>query len=376
MRLRTPLAFAVALAAILPAPALAAEAFYGVTTENQLVTFASDSPGAVRSSVPLTGLAEGERILGIDVRPATGQLYALGTTNRVFVVSPLSGAARPLGGPFSPPLAGTAFGFDFNPQSDRIRVVSDGRQNLRLNPDDGQVTNADNALAYADGDPNAGANPAVTGAAYTNNVAGAKETQLFDIDTARDVLVLQNPNAGTLTTVGPLNVDVNDPVSFDVAADGRAFVSAQRAGQPGPELFTVDLKTGALTPAAGDRSFAGAPVRGIAAAGPVPDDKGAPAVVVSADRLATRSSLRRALRFSASCSEACALEVMLLRGTTTLERSRGALAAAGRTGFALKASNARKRLARSRSRVTLTLRVIATDAAGNQFVTRRTIRFG
>jgi len=375
MRLRTPLALAVALGAVGPAPALAAEAFYGVTAENQLVTFASDSPGALRSSVPLTGLAAGERILGIDVRPSTGQLYALGNTNRVYVITPLSGAARALGAPFSPPLAGTAFGFDFNPQADRIRVVSDGRQNLRLNPEDGQVVNSDNPLTYADGDPGAGSNPAVIGAAYTNNVAGATETQLLDVDAARDVLVAQNANAGTLTTVGPLNADVADPVGFDIAGDGRAFVAARREGQGASELFTVDLGTGALTPAAAERSVLRASVRGIAAAGPVPDDTTPPVMVVSADRLASKASLRRQLKFSVSCSEACELEAELLRGRRGIERARATLAGADRSGFNLRASRTRRKLSRSRGRMTLTLRVTATDAAGNRFITRRTIRF-
>jgi hypothetical protein len=38
---------------------------------------------------------------------------------------------------FMPVLAGTSFGFDFNPTVDRIRLVSDSGQNLRLNPNSG-----------------------------------------------------------------------------------------------------------------------------------------------------------------------------------------------------------------------------------------------
>ena len=39
----------------------------------------------------------------------------------------------------SPPLNGTGFGFAFDPVADRIRVVSDSEQNLRINPDTGTV---------------------------------------------------------------------------------------------------------------------------------------------------------------------------------------------------------------------------------------------
>ncbi len=376
MRLRTPLALAVALCAAGPAPALAAEAFYGVTPDNQLVTFQSDSPGALRTAVPLTGLAPGERILGLDVRPRTGQLYALGNTNRVYVVTPVSGAARPLGEPFNPPLAGTSFGFDFNPQADQIRVVSNGRQNLRINPDNGQVANAENALDYAAGDPGAGAIPAIIGAAYTNNVADARETQLFDIDAARDVLVLQNPpRDGRLATVGPLTVDVGDPVGFDVAADGRAFVAARREGQSAPELFTIDLKTGALAPSA-ERSALAAPLQGIAAAGPVPDDTARPSLLLAVDRMRERSALRRRLGAAVSCSEACSLEGTLLRRRTVVGRAQGALASAGRATLTFNATSARRRLARGGRRVTLRIRVTARDAAGNRTTTSRSIRFG
>src|SRR4030095_15839230 len=109
----------------------------------------------------------GENVLGIDFRPATGELYGLGSTSRLYRIDIANGAAVQVGaGPFSPLLSGTDFGFDFNPQSDRIRVVSDAEQNLRLNPDT-LATFVDAAL-----------NPAgnVVAAAYTNNFAGAVST--------------------------------------------------------------------------------------------------------------------------------------------------------------------------------------------------------
>ena len=121
-----------------PGAASAAEAFYGVTQDNRLVTFQSDNVTNVEPSHAITGLPGGENIVGLDVRPLNGQLYALGTTSRLYVINPRTGAARQVGAtPFIPALAGTSFGFDFNPTVDRIRVTSDAEQNLRLNPDDG-----------------------------------------------------------------------------------------------------------------------------------------------------------------------------------------------------------------------------------------------
>ena len=377
MRLRPILAGAAAAASLAaPAPALAAEAFYGVTADNQLVTFQSDAPGRVIRAVPLTGLAPGEQVIGADIRPLTGQLYVLGVTNRIYVVAPLSGAATPVGDPFTPPLAGSTFGFDFSPQSDRIRLVSDGRQNLRISPENGQVAAQDGPLAYADGDPNAGANPQVGAAAYTNNVPKAADTQLLDIDSARDALVFQNPpNSGVLNTVGPLNADVSGAVSFDIAADGRGWVAAQRAGQPSPELFAIDLKTGALTPS-GKRPLLGAAnLRGLAAAGPVPDDVERPAVLIAIDRRQKKRKLRRTIRVAVSCSETCSLDGELLHGGRTVGTASGALATAGRTRLSFKATSTRRRLARRRGTVRIKVRVVATDAAGNESATRRTLRF-
>jgi Domain of unknown function (DUF4394) len=76
---------------------------------------------------------------------------------------------------------------------------------------------------------------------------------LFNLDAARDVLVLQNPpNAGVLTTVGSLGVDVSEIAGFDVAAsDGTAYASlihrvrSGRSNRAG--LYTIDLETGVAT---------------------------------------------------------------------------------------------------------------------------------
>ena len=61
----------------------------------------------------------------------------------------------------------------------------------------------------------------MTAAAYTNNVAGATSTALYDLDTRRDLLVQQNPpNAGTLVTVGSLRLPVGSVAGFDIVTAG------------------------------------------------------------------------------------------------------------------------------------------------------------
>jgi hypothetical protein len=237
----------------LAGPAAAAELLAGVASNGRLVLFSSDDPSEAEV-VKVRGLADGETILGLDVRPATGDLYALGSTSRLYVIDIATGKATAVGtGPFTPALSGTRFGFDFNPTVDRIRIVSDSGQNLRAHPDTGAVAFIDMSLAYAAGDPSFGTAPDVTGAAYTNSDTDpATGTTLYDIDEATSSLVTQNPpNDGVLNTVGILGIPAIVSVGgFDIAAsDGTAYAGIVRATQSSPNsrrtvLYTVDLTTG------------------------------------------------------------------------------------------------------------------------------------
>jgi hypothetical protein len=205
---------------------------------NNLLTYDSSTPGTSASTTPVTGLQPAETMLAIDFRPATGELYGLGSTSRVYSVDKATGTATQVGAAGSFTLNGTAFGFDFNPTADRIRVVSNTGQNLRLNPSTGQ-------LSFVDANLNPGT-PDIVGAAYTNNFAGATTTTLFDIDANADSLSTQNPpNNGTLNLVGALGVDTSESVGFDITPDNTAFASLTVAGSSA--FYSVNLTTGAVT---------------------------------------------------------------------------------------------------------------------------------
>lgn len=226
----------------------------GVDTNNQLVRFDAATPSIIDATIPITGLQSGETVLGIDVRPATGELYALGSTSRIYKVGYITGAATEVtSGPLTPALSGTEFGFDFNPQVDRIRIVSNTGQNLRVNPDTGALAGQDTNLAYALGDANEGATPNIVGAAYTQNVSNATTTTLYDIDSALDILTIQggtvSPNTGQLFTVGALGLDVTDVLGFDIAppAPETAYASVQLGAATSSTLITINLATGAAT---------------------------------------------------------------------------------------------------------------------------------
>ena len=246
---------ALTVAAALAGPVSAAHLtpLVGLTVDDRLVRFTPSTACEPTPAVRVSGLQPGESLLAIDERPATGQLYGLGSSSRVYVVDAATGVATQVGsGPFSPLLSGSAFGFDFNPTVDRIRIVSDTGQNLRAHPETGAVVSQDATLRFAAGDVHAGAQPGIVGAAYTNpDVDPLTGTVLYDLSGSLDLLATQAPpNDGILNRVGG-TVRTNALTGFDIAPSGAAFVvtkSVAGGGGCGPStLSQVDLTTGATT---------------------------------------------------------------------------------------------------------------------------------
>src|SRR4051812_19964796 len=131
MRIVCALAVAIATAAVL-APAAGAVPLV-LTDGPSLVRVDTNSTTTTSAPTTVTGMQPLETLVGIDQRPATGQLYGIGSTGRVYVLDPMSGAATALGtvAPFTPDGA-AFFGTDINPAADRIRLVSSTEQNVRL----------------------------------------------------------------------------------------------------------------------------------------------------------------------------------------------------------------------------------------------------
>ena len=226
-------------------------ALTGLTGGNTLVFFDSATPGstAIRG---VSGADLGsELLLGIDYRPANGQLYGV-TGTGVFTIDPSSGNAARVTTFTTAFNGGTTSGVDFNPGADALRIVGANGQNFAIAMGGEGATIVQTPLAYAVGDPGFGSTPAITAAAYTNSFAGApagRAVELFDIDSNRDVLVLQNPpGAGTLTTRGALGVDVGTVGGFDIFSptngENMAFAAFALEGSTAASLYTINLTTG------------------------------------------------------------------------------------------------------------------------------------
>ncbi len=259
------------------------ELVVAVTTSHELITFNAGQPDRILERRPVTGLAAGERLVGIDFRVARGVLYALSQSGRLYTLDIPTGALKPVGAaPAVLALNGAAFGFDFNPAADRIRVVSSTGQNLRLHPDTGAAVDGDAAvdgvqpdpaLRYAASDANASRAPDIAGAAYTYNTQDSKLTTNYAIDRALGVLVMQgsregatpvvSPNTGQLRTVGALGLGPLTDVAFDIADVGNtALIAVRTPTDNQTRLHLVDLATGAAKPLG--KVGEGAPLLGMA----------------------------------------------------------------------------------------------------------------
>jgi hypothetical protein len=169
------------------------------------------------------------------------------------VVNPQTAQAAKRG-QLSVALEGSAFGIDFNPTVDRLRIVSDTGQNLRVNVDTGAAL-VDGALSYTAPPTTPVTATGVIGAAYTNNDGDAStSTTLFNIDAALDQVVIQAPpNNGGLNPTGKLGADVGARGDLDIHSTVRSgvtvAVSAHAALEVGgtSRFHTVDLLTGRAT---------------------------------------------------------------------------------------------------------------------------------
>lgn len=230
----------------------------GQNEQNLLMRFDSATPGTVTNLGVITGLGNLQYLEDIDFRPATGELYGLGYTGSVYKIDVNTLAANSVG--FNgAPMGSSGFvgaGIDFNPVSDRLRIVDGAtaaNYAFQIGSPPGQL---DTAVHYVANDPAPGNAPKVGGVAYSNNVNGALTTTLYSIDINPATAFLGSvapPASGNITGIGSLGAGVfNDDVGgFDISgATGTAY-AIMNDFVPGtgylPNLYTINLATGVAT---------------------------------------------------------------------------------------------------------------------------------
>ena len=233
-------------------PAAAARV-YGLVGNDRIVTFDATNPAAITSDFAIAGLGLGEVLTGIDIRPLDGSIYTVSTSGNVYrltrgggsYAAALTGVVTTFPFPGAPvAISGSNFGIDFAP-ADRIRLVSDLDQNLRINPLNGGAA-VDTPINNG-----AGGRPYdLVGVAFTDGSASG--AAFYGIDGASSSLlrgaiggVYANTNLSGVT-FDPLGISLNNQsqVGFDILFSGgvnRAFLSANNS------FYGVDLTTGRAT---------------------------------------------------------------------------------------------------------------------------------
>ena len=245
------------------------ESLLAVTVDHELIRFSVASPERIESRQPLQGLPTGDTLVGIDFRVAKGVLFAVARSGRVFTLHTATAQLTPVGDlPLTVTLRGSRFGVDFNPAADRIRVVSDQGQNMRLHPETGALVDFDAAtpgvqsdpdLRYAPGDAQVGHSAQLVSAGYTYNTRNDKLTTNFALDARLGMLVTQgsledavpaeSPNLGVLHTVGALGTGPLLDAGFDISDVRNTALAALRTpAEPLTTLYRIDLATGAAQP--------------------------------------------------------------------------------------------------------------------------------
>jgi hypothetical protein len=229
------------LAAPIFASAASAASIIGLVDGKTLV-WVDPATRKVSGKADIKGAAN---VVGIDVRPADGMLYAVTADGGIYTVDAKTGAAT-MKSKISEAVKGTITVVDFNPAADRLRVITSDGANLRINVDDGKTT-VDGTLKYKDGDAQAGKTAKVIAGAYTNSSnPKPAATALYDIDEAGHLLTQAPPNDGILNTVGMLGVKIDGPVAFNIVNKGEDNAAWLVTGGT---LYSVDLKSGKATAA-------------------------------------------------------------------------------------------------------------------------------
>ena len=254
------------------APAPVGDVIYALDNGNRLLVFGTESGSTVSRLVGISGMPILKRMIGIDFRPSDRRLYGVGNDSRVYVIDTLSGAATPVGsGPFSPAIISSFdvhFGMDFDPATDRIRLISNELGgNWSIDPDDGTAV-AGQSPRYAAGDANEGKIPHIGGLTYMPASAiptasalhrrmaslaaaasGPCEDLLWAMDTELSNMITScDADSGDWSTLGPIDgITSLACVELDYSGPGGGIWAAgQGINDAFNSIGTVDPESGKI----------------------------------------------------------------------------------------------------------------------------------
>lgn len=235
--------------------ALAAMAFgaqaitlVGLNSQNQIATI--DTANIVAATnVSITGLAVGDRFVGIDLRPGNNTIYGISLSNKIYTVNETTGAATfvaNLG--TSVVSAGLGYGLDFNPAADfanatSLRLINSAGGNFAVNVTSGVVLTQ---TPIANG---------FTGVGYSNSTplptAAPAAPTLYYLNSTTDSISSATGGFGNpvISNVGALGVDVLKANGFEVLPDGTAYaaLNLDDGSSLVTGIYSISLSTGSAT---------------------------------------------------------------------------------------------------------------------------------
>ncbi|MDY6946502.1 MAG: DUF4394 domain-containing protein [Pseudomonadota bacterium] len=232
---------------------------YALTSDNALYVLKPGAANYVRGG--RVDVSDGGNLIGIDFRPADGQLYGLTDRGGLYTIDLSSryfGASTKVS-TVNPRFTG-GFGalVDFNPVLNALRIAGSNDQNIAVvngtNGGNLNTTAVQTKFSYATGDVNFGKDPEIVGGAYSNNFNGATSTLFYLVDHDLDTLVTistrnatgsSNTGGGLLQTIGSFvdefgnALNMSPTTDFDIYTDsnGNNFL----VGQTTRLLFSIDL---------------------------------------------------------------------------------------------------------------------------------------
>lgn len=241
----------------------------------EIRSFNVSNPTSVGAAVAVTGLTAGQVIVATDYRPVNGFLYGLGYNGLTGVVqlyrlSSLTGRAIPVGttgtfvdGSSNPVRVGvdssTTLSIDFNPTSDRLRVVSSNGQNFRINPNSGAFVDGDSGVAGTNMDGAISGSPGqIQQVAHSGNSAISVGTALYSLDAVSDKLAFfQSTNTGVQSEIASFNSQLTSVDGFDITDSVNGVQKAYTVATIGTSksFFDLDLNEGIILPLANFNSI-------------------------------------------------------------------------------------------------------------------------
>jgi len=178
-----------------------AQTLIGITNANSIFTMSNVSaPSTIGGPYTISGITGGQVLVGLDTKPSTGEVYALGydtvtMTSQLYKItnSGTTYSATAVGASTTAINLGitNSAAMDFISTNDnQLRLVARNGNNYVINAGTGAITTTgSSALSFAVGDIYAGLTNAVAATAYTNSFLGADATDEVGYDAANNVLV-------------------------------------------------------------------------------------------------------------------------------------------------------------------------------------------